>query len=93
MRIPDGESLKINSLLFGTVNGAIGSCVSFPAAIETIFVHMSVGVVAQINEDDFRFLEKMQERLRSVVRGVGGLDHREWRYVATAWLLVILHSK
>ena len=38
-----------------------------------------LGVVAQLPQEDFTFFNKLQEQLRGVILGVGGLKHSEWR--------------
>lgn len=38
-----------------------------------------IGVVATLPQDLFKFLSKLQDSMRKVVKGVGGLSHAEWR--------------
>lgn len=39
----------------------------------------SLGVIASISEQDYLFFEKVQENINKVIKGVGGLNHSEWR--------------
>lgn len=38
-----------------------------------------IGIVASLPLPTYQLLERLQEVMRKVVRGVGGLDHRAWR--------------
>jgi DNA damage-binding protein 1 len=38
-----------------------------------------IGVVARLNEKQFYFLSQLQAALNTIVQGVGGLSHDEWR--------------
>lgn len=38
-----------------------------------------IGVVASLPHDMFLFLEKLQNNLRKIIKGVGGLNHEQWR--------------
>jgi DNA damage-binding protein 1 len=38
-----------------------------------------IGVIASLPEKDYKALTRLQDALRKVVKGVGGLDHNEWR--------------
>ncbi|TYZ63198.1 hypothetical protein PybrP1_012947 [[Pythium] brassicae (nom. inval.)] len=38
-----------------------------------------IGVVLPISKDQFTFLTRLQTALNKVVKGVGGLSHKEWR--------------
>ena len=67
MHVPESGVAQIPTLLFGTVNGVLG-------------------VVASLPPEEFIFFNKLQDRLRGgkdgrpgVIKGVGGLRHREWR--------------
>uniref|UniRef100_A0A7S4KRK9 RSE1/DDB1/CPSF1 C-terminal domain-containing protein n=2 Tax=Paramoeba aestuarina TaxID=180227 RepID=A0A7S4KRK9_9EUKA len=39
----------------------------------------SIGVVASLQYKDFEFFSKIEERMRKVVQGIGGLKHEQWR--------------
>lgn len=47
----------------------------------TIFgtINGVVGIVASIPEEYFQFFHKLEIAMESVIRGVGGFSHREWR--------------
>ncbi|XP_050221597.1 DNA damage-binding protein 1 [Mercurialis annua] len=38
-----------------------------------------IGVIASLPHEQFLFLEKLQSNLRRVIKGVGGLNHEQWR--------------
>jgi len=42
-------------------------------------VNGCIGVLAQLPQEQYQFLTKVQGALTKVVKGVGGLDHAEWR--------------
>jgi DNA damage-binding protein 1 len=39
----------------------------------------AIGVIASLPQPQFLFLSRLQDCLRKVVKGVGGLDHAQWR--------------
>lgn len=67
MRLPDSQVAKIPTMLFGTINGAIG-------------------VVASLPSDQYTVLLSLQEGMRKVIQGVGGLNHGEWRAFVTPFM-------
>jgi DNA damage-binding protein 1 len=67
MKLPDSEISKIPTMLFGTINGALG-------------------IVASLSVEQYQCLEELQNVLRHHIKGVGGLDHAEWRSFQTAFL-------
>ncbi|XP_031275117.1 DNA damage-binding protein 1a [Pistacia vera] len=38
-----------------------------------------IGVIASLPHEAYLFLEKLQSNLRKVIKGVGGLNHEQWR--------------
>ncbi|XP_024396613.1 DNA damage-binding protein 1a [Physcomitrium patens] len=38
-----------------------------------------IGVIASLPQDQFLFLQKLQQALVKVIKGVGGLSHEQWR--------------
>ncbi|KAI4297447.1 hypothetical protein L6164_037338 [Bauhinia variegata] len=38
-----------------------------------------IGVIASLPHEQYVFLEKLQTNLRKVIKGVGGLNHEQWR--------------
>ncbi|KAK0579839.1 hypothetical protein LWI29_032279 [Acer saccharum] len=38
-----------------------------------------IGVIASLPHEQYLFLEKLQTNLRKVIKGVGGLNHEQWR--------------
>ncbi|KAM2703176.1 hypothetical protein EV2_004801 [Malus domestica] len=38
-----------------------------------------IGVIASLPQEHYAFLEKLQSNLRKVIKGVGGLNHEQWR--------------
>lgn len=46
----------------------------------------SIGIIAALPEDHYKLLIEVQNVLRRHIRGVGGLDHAEWRSFQTAFL-------
>ncbi|ESQ55276.1 hypothetical protein EUTSA_v10024273mg [Eutrema salsugineum] len=38
-----------------------------------------IGVIASLPQEEYLFLEKLQTSLRKVIKGVGGLNHEQWR--------------
>eukprot|EP01133_Synstelium_polycarpum_P003413 gene3413-3876_t len=63
-----------------------GSLVTLPDVdaprIPTILfatVNGSIGVIVSISKEDYDFFFKLQAGLNRVVKGVGGLDHKNWR--------------
>lgn len=38
-----------------------------------------IGVIASLPHEQYVFLEKLQSNLRKVIKGVGGLNHEQWR--------------
>ncbi|CAL0325072.1 unnamed protein product [Lupinus luteus] len=38
-----------------------------------------IGVIASLPNEQYVFLEKLQSNLRKVIKGVGGLNHEQWR--------------
>jgi len=38
-----------------------------------------IGLVGQISEEQYNFLNQVQEALNKVIKGVGGFSHQEWR--------------
>lgn len=40
-----------------------------------------IGVIANITQEAFQLLEKVQYNITKVVRGVGGLEHSEYVFV------------
>ncbi|KAE9601249.1 putative DNA damage-binding protein [Lupinus albus] len=38
-----------------------------------------IGVIASLPNEQYVFLEKFQSNLRKVIKGVGGLNHEQWR--------------
>ncbi|XWS62379.1 hypothetical protein CRYUN_Cryun06bG0005900 [Craigia yunnanensis] len=38
-----------------------------------------IGVIASLPHEQYAFLEKLQSNLRKVIKGVGGLNHEQWR--------------
>jgi len=42
-------------------------------------VNGQIGVLAQLPQEQYNFLNKVQQAMNKVVKGVGGLDHSEWR--------------
>ncbi|CAK0750170.1 hypothetical protein CVIRNUC_001969 [Coccomyxa viridis] len=42
-------------------------------------INGSIGVLASLPQEQFKFLERLQECLRRVIKGVGGFSHAEWR--------------
>ncbi|GJT97135.1 DNA damage-binding protein 1 isoform X2 [Tanacetum coccineum] len=38
-----------------------------------------IGVIASLPQDQYLFMEKLQTNLRKVIKGVGGLNHEQWR--------------
>lgn len=43
----------------------------------------AVGVIASIGKDHYEMLAKVQKALNKVIKGVGGLDHKEYRSFQT----------
>mmetsp|Transcript_40860 Transcript_40860/g.102896 ORF Transcript_40860/g.102896 Transcript_40860/m.102896 type:complete len:118 (-) Transcript_40860:209-562(-) len=39
----------------------------------------TIGVVASLPQKQFLFYSKVQNRMREVIKGVGGFSHAEWR--------------
>eukprot|EP00053_Salpingoeca_punica_P018619 m.183179 g.183179 ORF g.183179 m.183179 type:complete len:1098 (+) comp17470_c0_seq1:86-3379(+) len=39
----------------------------------------SLGIMLSLTKEDFMLLHELQNRLRKLVKGVGGLDHQHWR--------------
>merc|ERR1719219_505933 len=42
-------------------------------------VHGAIGLVTQLPQDFFEFLQDLQKRLNRVIKSVGRIDHAEWR--------------
>ncbi|XP_044479397.1 DNA damage-binding protein 1-like [Mangifera indica] len=38
-----------------------------------------IGVIASLPQEQYVFLEKLQSNIRKVIKGVGGLNHEQWR--------------
>lgn len=45
-----------------------------------------IGVIASLPERDFKILSRLQDELRKFVKGVGGLDHSQWRSYSSPFL-------
>lgn len=46
-------------------------------------VNGSIGVIAQLNEEQFNFLSKLQQNLSRVIKGLGGFKFSDWRAFTT----------
>jgi len=42
-------------------------------------VHGAIGMVTQLPQEYFEFLNKLQQRLTRVIRSVGKIEHSQWR--------------
>jgi len=42
-------------------------------------VHGAIGMVTQLPQDYFEFLSKLQDKLCTVIRSVGKIEHKQWR--------------
>jgi DNA damage-binding protein 1 len=42
-----------------------------------------IGVIAHLNEKQYKFLKRLERALAEVIKGVGGLDHSDWRAFKT----------
>ena len=60
MKLPDNDSLDLQTIIYGTLSG-------------------SIGIIALLPERVFLPLQELQEGINSVVKGIGGLSHQEWR--------------
>jgi len=38
-----------------------------------------IGVIASLDEENYRFFAKLQEKISKVIKGVGGFSHEQWR--------------
>ncbi|KAK3204845.1 hypothetical protein Dsin_018891 [Dipteronia sinensis] len=49
------------------------------SAVEILDDDIYLGVIASLPHEQYVFLEKLQTNLRKVIKGVGGLNHEQWR--------------
>lgn len=42
-------------------------------------INGTIGVVAPLDQEQYRFLRRLEDQLESLIYGAGGLSHREWR--------------
>ncbi|KAI8927951.1 mono-functional DNA-alkylating methyl methanesulfonate N-term-domain-containing protein [Entophlyctis helioformis] len=56
-----------------------------PASPELLYCTVSgtIGVIATVTAETFAILDALQDGMRHVVQGVGGLEHAEWRRFVT----------
>ena len=42
-------------------------------------VNGTIGVIASISEEEYKFFEKLTQIITKVIKGVGGFEHSSWR--------------
>jgi len=74
-----GESINTiqhGSLVMKVAEGDVAT--KYPTVLYGTVSGM-VGVLAQLSQEQYTFLSKVQGAMSKVVKGVGGLEHSEWR--------------
>lgn len=75
----DSSTQHSGSVLYGTVQGAIGNRSFAVASFNYQFIFCHLGMVTSLPPDFFAFLSDLQRNLCRVIKSVGRIEHDFWR--------------